>query len=243
MSDVQPLYARVKTHIVENIRSGKWQPGTRVPSENELVEHFSISRMTANRALRELFDEGFVKRVPGVGTFVRDNAPRASLLELRDIAEEITARGHRYSSRLITRETISANPALAEEFEAAEKLPVFHVVIVHEENGIPVQLEDRNVNAEAAPEFFDQDFSQTTPAGYLISSVPVGEIEHTVEAAMPNAHQATLLHMSLSEPCLVLHRRTFNGDSVVTVSTLTYPASRYALYSRQTTGAGLGRKS
>ena len=42
-----PLYAKVKEHILEHIRSGAWTPGTRVPSENELVEHFSISRMTA----------------------------------------------------------------------------------------------------------------------------------------------------------------------------------------------------
>ena len=54
MSDAQPLYAKVKDHILENIRSGAWEAGRRVPSENELVESFGISRMTANRALREL---------------------------------------------------------------------------------------------------------------------------------------------------------------------------------------------
>ena len=53
MSDAQPLYAKVKDHILENIRSGAWGAGRRVPSENELVESFGISRMTANRALRE----------------------------------------------------------------------------------------------------------------------------------------------------------------------------------------------
>ena len=52
MTDALPLYAKVKDHILENIRSGAWAPGFRVPSENELVESFGISRMTANRALR-----------------------------------------------------------------------------------------------------------------------------------------------------------------------------------------------
>ena len=72
MSDAQPLYAKVKDHILENIRSGAWEAGRRVPSENELVESFGISRMTANRALRELTAEGFLSRVPGVGTFVKE---------------------------------------------------------------------------------------------------------------------------------------------------------------------------
>ncbi|MCB1434081.1 MAG: GntR family transcriptional regulator, partial [Alphaproteobacteria bacterium] len=56
MTDALPLYAKVKDHILENIRSGAWAPGFRVPSENELVESFGISRMTANRALRELMN-------------------------------------------------------------------------------------------------------------------------------------------------------------------------------------------
>ncbi len=64
MSEAQPLYARVKAHILDNIQSGAWEPGRRVPSENELVESFRISRMTANRALRELMAEGFLSRVP-----------------------------------------------------------------------------------------------------------------------------------------------------------------------------------
>ena len=69
MNETQPLYARVKDHILGHIRSGAWMPGARVPSENELVESFGISRMTANRALRELTADGYLARVPGVHRF------------------------------------------------------------------------------------------------------------------------------------------------------------------------------
>jgi GntR family histidine utilization transcriptional repressor len=235
MTDAQPLYARVKSHILAQIQSGAWAPGTRVPSENELVEEFRISRMTANRALRELFAEGFVERVPGVGTFVKEPPARSSLMELRNIAEEIEARGHRYSARLLARGETAANAALAEEFECAEKAALFHIVIVHEENGVPVQLEDRYVNAAAAPDFMAQDFARVTPTAYLVSVLPVDELEHTVEAVLPTADQQRQLHIPASEPCLALHRRSWSRGRVVTVATLTYPASRYALYSRYRT--------
>ncbi|MCB1676980.1 MAG: histidine utilization repressor [Halioglobus sp.] len=237
MTDVQPLYAKVKGHILHQIRSGVWAPGTRVPSENELVEAFGISRMTANRALRELFAEGFVERVPGVGTFVTEPPARSSLLELRNIAEEIEQRGHRYSSRLTTKTEIQANPALAEEFERRDLVRLFHVVIVHEENGVPVQLEDRHVNAGLVPDFLDQDFTRTTPTAHLLASVPVDELEHTVEAILPIPEQQRLLHIDPMEPCLALHRRSWSRGEVVTAATLTYPASRYALYSRYKTSA------
>lgn len=233
-----PLYAKVKDHIVTHIRSGAWEPGCRVPSENELVDSFGISRMTANRALRELLAEGFVDRVPGVGTFVKDAAPpRSSLVELRNIAEEIEARGHRYSCRLISLETIQANPAMAGDFEAGDGTELFHAVIVHEENGVPVQIEDRHVNAALVPDFMDQDFNATTPTAHLLRAVPVDELEHTVEAALPTPEQQRLLHVPAFEPCLRLHRRSWSKDQVVTVATFTYPASRYALYSRYKTSA------
>ena len=51
---MQPLYLQVKNHILTNIDSGKWTTSARVPSENDIVKEFGVSRMTANRALREL---------------------------------------------------------------------------------------------------------------------------------------------------------------------------------------------
>ena len=237
MSEAQPLYARVKAHILDNIRSGAWEAGQRVPSENELVESFGISRMTANRALRELTAEGFLNRVPGVGTFVKEATALSSLMELRNIAEEIAQRGHRYSSRVISRTTVDANPALAEEFEDKSLKRLLHIVIVHEENGVPVQLEDRYVNPQVAPDFLKQDFTSTTPTAYLLAEAPVDELEHTVEAVLPTPDQQRLLGIAALEPCLALHRRSWSRGKVVTAVTLTYPASRYALYSRHRTNA------
>ena len=54
-----PIYQRVKQAIVGQIRDGVWKPHQRVPSESELVNELGVSRMTINRALRELTNEGF----------------------------------------------------------------------------------------------------------------------------------------------------------------------------------------
>jgi GntR family histidine utilization transcriptional repressor len=237
MNEAQPLYAKVKEHILDNIRSGAWEAGRRVPSENELVESFRISRMTANRALRELTAEGYLNRVPGVGTFVKEAPALSSLMELRNIAEEIAQRGHRYSSRVIAKSAVDSNPALNEEFEDRTLKRLFHIVIVHEENGVPVQLEDRHVNPAVVPDFLAHDFTQTTPTAVLLAATPVDELEHTVEATMPTPEQQRLLGIAGSEPCLALYRRSWSRGRVATAVALTYPASRYALYSRHRTSA------
>ena len=65
-----PLYEQIKRAIVRPIRESVWKPGDRIPPEHDLLRHFSASRMTINRALRELAEEGYVTRHRRMGSFV-----------------------------------------------------------------------------------------------------------------------------------------------------------------------------
>ena len=47
-------FEQVKHYLKSRLAAGEWTPGTLMPSEAELVQHFGVSRMTVNRALREL---------------------------------------------------------------------------------------------------------------------------------------------------------------------------------------------
>src|SRR5450755_4934886 len=107
-ASLQPLYLQVKRHILDNIGSGKWGASARVPSENDLVKSFGVSRMTANRALRELRDEGVLVRIAGVGSFVAQRQAHAHPLEIRSIADEIRDRGHVHRAEIVSLERIRA---------------------------------------------------------------------------------------------------------------------------------------
>ena len=113
---VQPLYLKVKRHILDNIGSGKWAISSRVPSENDIVKKFGVSRMTANRALKELSDEGILVRIAGVGSFVADRHARSHPLEIRGIDEEIRQRGHVHRAEIVCLERVRAGAELAEDF-------------------------------------------------------------------------------------------------------------------------------
>ena len=110
---MQPQYQKLKNHISKHINAGDWQQGQRVTSENELARQFGVSRMTANRALKELSAEGVLTRVPGVGTFVAEQIPQTPLFEIRNIADEIRDRGHRYHAdlKLLAEETANEDVA------------------------------------------------------------------------------------------------------------------------------------
>lgn len=224
-----PRYRQVKELIIQRISSGELQPRDRVPSENELVDSTGVSRMTANRALRELNDEGYVDRVAGVGTFVADFKAVSHVLEVRNIADEIARRGHEHSASVLISPETPVDPAVSAALETEQNTALLHVRIVHHENGIPIQLEDRYVLPDFAPEFLKQDFSKVTPSAYLSSVSPLQEAEHVVRAAMPDAQTKQSLEMTDEEPCLVVTRRTWAHGRPVSFARLYHPGSRFEM--------------
>ena len=94
-------YAQVKQALKNGLSQGRWRTGELMPSEAELVAQFGVSRMTVNRALRELQSEGMVDRVQGVGTFAAQLHRISSTLTIRDLHEEIEARGHRQDRKSV----------------------------------------------------------------------------------------------------------------------------------------------
>lgn len=228
----KPRYQQVKDLIIERISTGELQPADRVPSENELVSTMNVSRMTANRALRELNDEGYVERIAGRGTFVSDRRAQSQLLEVRNIADEIASRGHRHASTVVRQSRQHARGDIAKALQVEQGTDVFHLLIVHYENGEPIQVEDRHVLASFAPDCLEQDFSRTTPSAYLTSVAPLQEADHVVRAAMPNAAVRQRLGMAADEPALIVIRRTWSKGRPVTFTRLHHPGSRYELTGR-----------
>ncbi|MBB3593963.1 GntR family histidine utilization transcriptional repressor [Rhizobium sp. BK529] len=231
-NDSAPLYAGVKQVILDRIRSGEWPPRYRVPSENELVVELGVSKMTANRALRELANEGELVRIQGVGSFVAERKGHSALFEVRNIADEIAERGHMHEADVIVLAEEAASPDIADALELAIGAPVFHSLIVHSENGVPVQIEDRFVNPGAAPDYLMQDFSTLTPNAYLTAAAPLSGSEHIVEAVTPRAWECKFLTILQNEPCLAIRRRTWSARQVVSMARLVYPGNRYRLETR-----------
>ena len=223
-------YARVKQHLKDGLASGRWPPGALMPSEAELVAEFGVSRMTAGRALRELQAEGLVERTQGVGTFAAPLHKVSSTLTIHDLHEEINARGHLHEARVQLQRAEPAPAALAAQLGLAVGGTVFHTLIVHLENGVPLQCEDRYVNPAAAPQYLQADFTQTTPTHVLLKTTALWRAQYSIEAARPTRQEAQLLGVADDAACLIVVRRTFAREWAITIARLVHPGTRYALH-------------
>ncbi|NVK25810.1 MAG: histidine utilization repressor [Gammaproteobacteria bacterium] len=222
-------FEQIKQFILTQIETGQWQENDLVPSENKLASDFSVSRMTARRALEELSARGVLTRTKGSGTYVGSLKSQGSMFEIRDIADEIKERGHDYQAILVELDDIEAIAPIAIALGVEIGSRVYHSVIVHNENGKPVQVEERFINKTLVPDYLQQDFNTMSPHEYLAKVAPLTEARHTIEAISPTAQVCEWLQLYNEEPCLQLIRRTSSKHGVVCFARIIYPGSSYRL--------------
>jgi GntR family histidine utilization transcriptional repressor len=220
-------FQRIKDYVLERILSGEWVEGATIPGEEALARTFAVSRMTVNRAFRELSVEGVLHRVQGSGTFVAQRKYQSILLEIRNIADEVAARGHAHRSDLQLLERCRADDSLALQFNLPPQSLLFHSVVVHFENELAIQVEDRYVNPLVAPDYLTHDFESHTPNEYLMRVAPLQGVRFTLEACMPPPPIRDLLACGANEPCVVLKRQTLSLGHTASCATMWHPASRY----------------
>ncbi len=219
----------IKASIRQRIAEGGWQPGMKLPSERDLVQQFGCARMTVHHALRELEGEGLIERRQGSGSYVAQLHPISNVLQVRDIHEEIAERGHVHVTRVLSVEREKAGAEIAAAMRLRKGSMVYHVRLVHLENGVAIQLEDRHVNPALAPDFMARDFTQVTPSHVLFEHAPLTEAEQVVEAVIADAGQAAALDVAEGSALLMVSRRTVSQGAVASVARLYHPGTRYRL--------------
>lgn len=124
--DYTPSYIKIQNFILEKIQNGEFQTGNKIPSEQELSQMFSVSRVTANRAINELSIIGVVSRIKGKGTFVCEpHSHTASKVLFPNIQIKPFLKKEHHLIRSIV---VEAYPELLERFQLKEKAQVFEIV-------------------------------------------------------------------------------------------------------------------
>jgi GntR family transcriptional regulator len=101
-----PFYFQLAELLEHEITSGRWQGGTRLPSEPDLCEHYGLSRTTIRQALARLEQRGLIERRKGQGTFVRSGETGLWLLQSSEgfFQDEVDRFGRTVSSRILRAE-------------------------------------------------------------------------------------------------------------------------------------------
>ncbi len=226
------LHQRIRTDIEAKILSGAWPPGFRIPYEHELMAQYGCARMTVNKVLSTLADEGLIERRRRAGSFVARPRIQSAVLEIPDLPSEVTARGEAYGYELLTRKMRLATQRDAETSTMPVGTALVDLRCRHFANGRPLAIEERLINLAAVPEAETEPFRSQPPGSWLLHHVPWTEAEHRISAINADARMAGLLGVSDGVACLCVERRTWRGGATITFVRQVFLGDAYHLVAR-----------
>jgi GntR family transcriptional regulator, histidine utilization repressor len=227
-----PLHERIRSDIETQILSGTAQPGDKIPSELELMQHYGCSRMTVSKALSVLSQAGLIERRKRAGTVVAQRRSEAMVLDIPDLSVEIEQRGKAYRFELVAQTLRKAAKAAPDETLLAGKASLLDVRGIHFAGDKPFAYEERLISVGAVPEVADKDFALEPPGTWLLRHIPWTEAENRIGATPADMAWAHLLAVPVGTACLTVERRTWRADERITLVRQHFVAGSYELIAR-----------
>ena len=225
-----PQFALIKQFLEQQISSGELSSGAKIPTEQSLADSFSVSRMTARRAVQELADMGMLTRTPGSGTFVAEpikTIPMIAITNLVDAAKQSNTHSH----RVISADAVQLAATKARLMGLMADTLVFQLNLLHLNNNRPIQWQQICVNRSLAPALLKQKMDKIDPNDYLQWVCTPTKSDYQVSSVLPSASQRRDLDLSHQDntSCLSVERRDWVGESVLSISTMLHPAEQFYL--------------
>lgn len=204
-----PLYLQLADELRTKILSGEWQPEQRIPSENELNQIYSISRMTIRQVLGKLVDEGLVFRVHGKGTFVAQPKIATRSPSYHGVREQLEQQGYSTRTELINSGTVEADARLARQLDVQVGTPLHMVERLRYAEDTPISLHKSYVPVRLAPALLDHDLTQQQLCQVLAGEygLDMVYVHESLESLTPTPSELTALRVRRGTPLLLLEQR------------------------------------
>jgi GntR family transcriptional regulator len=230
----EPLYLQIKALLLEEMRTGRYVPHQRLPSERELSLAHGVSRMTVRQALVELQRSGATYARVGKGTFVASPKIDQQLRSVTSFTEELRARGGKPSSRVIDATIAPANADVAAALGLTPGAAVMTLARVRLADGRPLAIETALLPAEPLHGLLEHDFSRESLYEVLSGDYGLTLIaaSQTIEAALAEEQELALLGMDPPAAVLRMRRLTQAADGKpIELVFSTYRGDLYQLHS------------
>jgi GntR family transcriptional regulator len=210
-----PLYIQIFQHLRKAIQDGIYQPGEKLPSENDLGQKYGISRITAMAALDELVKARLAYRERGRGTFVA-KAFIGDFSFFSSFSEDMLARGLKPSSHLISLKIESPDEATAGKLKMPSEDNYHCLTRVRLANDEPVVIQKAFLPTKIYPGIEKQDFN----IRYLYEVIrkvygfKLAWAEAIVEAGAARPDEARLLEVKPGFPVLIIWHLTLDDHYI-----------------------------
>ncbi|HWR39803.1 MAG TPA: GntR family transcriptional regulator [Patescibacteria group bacterium] len=206
-----PLYYQLKQILSDLIENEDLKPDDPVPTERRLCDFHGISRMTVNKAILTLVNEGLVYREQGRGTFVASPKEKHSLSSLLGFTEEMQRRGLSTNTKMIAFRRQPATKKLRQQLQLEATQEVFSIQRLRYIGGEPHALETAFIPVHLCPDLTPELLDNRSLYAVLLNRyfLEMDYANQTIEPVLLDDYESNILQVKKHSLALLFSRRTF----------------------------------
>ncbi len=211
MNSRSPKYFILKQKLQEKIESGGYDGGSMIESERELMETHQLSRITVRKAIDELVNEGYLYRIQGKGTFVKEEKQTQNLIRLSSCTEDVKRLGKVPSKKTMCSEKCPASEKMAQRLHIAEGDSIFKIGRITYADEEPLNYTTTYLPEKIFPGLDRYDLEKRSLYDIIETDykIPLTKARRTLEAVLPYSQIAGYLGISENVPVILFHCITY----------------------------------
>jgi GntR family transcriptional regulator len=209
----EKLYIQLTRILLDEISTGRWQPGQRIPTEEEICREHNVSKITVRQAIHNLASEGHLLKLQGKGTYVTGVLSEGCLAMRTLFTEEMFGKEVKVERKILHR-GIKIPPSDVIGYLRTDDR-IYHVLSKRVVNGEPVYLEESFIPCRLVPDIEKLDFSRFSLYSTLQERgmKKIFKVIQTIEISQAQAENARHLDVTAGVPVLVVHRLLLSSDN------------------------------
>ncbi|GEM79957.1 GntR family transcriptional regulator [Vibrio superstes] len=211
-----PMYRQIADAIREKISTGEYKVGEALPTEAQLREEFSVSRVTVRQAIKLLVESEELESIQGSGTYVKESKVNYDIDQQSSFAEKWAHLEGVTHSNVLAFEIQPASLSIADILEINEKEMVFYIKRVRFLNDQPITVEETWMPTEMFPDLTYQ-VMQGSKYDFIEKQkgMVIDRSEQELIPILPQQDIADLLNIDAALPIIEKRTRGHLHDDTV----------------------------
>ena len=229
--DFLPKYYQISLEIIDLIRTGKLPPGSRIPSENDIIKNYQVSNTTARKVLQEIENGGWVTRIKGRGTYVKTgDIINRSATKVLSFTKNMRQSGLVPGNRLLDKQIIEAEKSIIISGRTyILKKPVCKITRLRLASDTPMMIEERYISLEFCPGIEKENLEGSLYDIYREKyNLQISQIDQSLQAIIISDELKEYFGEEEAMPGFQVHGVTFCGkELVLEIEDSIYRGDRY----------------
>lgn len=218
------LYEEIRDDILNDLKNGTYEIGCLIPKETELAAKYDVSRPTVRQAIKLLVNEGYLYRIAGKGTFVKNNKIAQEFTHIiKSFNDEMINKGMIPSTNVVSLEAIVPSSEIKNLLQLKNNSKVIKLSRLRFANNEPLVFLNTYLPYENFESLLNLDFSNTSLYYELdLLGYKINKVSRNLEIKKSNYLSASLLNMDEGDPVYFFKTLGYHNSSIIEYSEAWY---------------------